>query len=75
MGKSLIMTGVSAKDFLCVSKSDEAWCVSTRLEYYAASHQPVSIYSVSRVSTYKSCSNFGIVYKATHSKILALLGQ
>lgn len=47
MGKSsLIMIGISAKDLLCVSKSDEAWSVSTGLECYAASHQPVSIYSV-----------------------------
>lgn len=48
------MTGVSTKDLLCVPKSHEAWSVSTRLECYATSHQPVSIYLVTSVSTYKA---------------------
>lgn len=54
----LIMTGIPAEDLLCVSESDETWRVSTRLECYAASYQPVSINSVITVThlnfTYKA---------------------
>lgn len=67
MGKfSLIMAGVSAKNLLCVSKSDEAWRVSTRLECYAASHQPVSIYLVTSVSMYKG-TQILVLHKKPHS--------
>lgn len=48
----IVVTGVFAQDLLCFSKFNEAWCVSTRLECYAASHQPVSIYSFTRVTVY-----------------------